>query len=479
MKFVSTRNSNICVNSKQAIIDGLANDGGLYVPIKIHKIKNLYNLKDLNYQDLAFNIISNIFDDIDKNDLRKIINESYNTNFIYEDITPINKINNKYFLDLSAGPTSAFKDIALQFLPRLLCILNDDNKKIVILTATSGDTGKAALEGFKNLNNTAIKVLYPYKMVSTIQERQMTTTDGNNTEVIAVKGNFDDCQKLVKDIMQNETLDNIHLTSANSINIARLIAQCVYYFKAYFDLLNSKEIEINQKVDFIVPTGNFGDILAGYLAKLMGLPINKLVIASNSNNVLTDFVNTGEYNANRVLYNTISPSIDILISSNLERLLYLISEDDSLVNKLMNDLKIYKTFKIDDSLLNKIKDTFLAFDCSEDECLKTIKDYYDKYNYLIDTHTAIATKVSEKYQTTCPQIILATASAFKFSKDVYYAITNKKIKDDLDAMNILNEYTNKSIPVNLAKLKTMKIIHSKVINKDDKEYIIESLRKIK
>lgn len=475
MYFISSRNINEKVDSKKAIINGLASDGGLYVPSSINKIDDIYSLANLSYKDLAYKIISIFFDDLDQTKLKDAINKAYSDNFSSKEVTPLKKVNDKYFLELYHGPTSAFKDVALQFLPRVLSICADE-KEIVILSATSGDTGKAALEGFKDVDNTRILILYPYKMVSTIQERQMSTTLGNNTEVLAIKGNFDDCQKLVKDILENNKFEDIHLTSANSINIARLIPQIVYYFKAYFDLLNKNEIKKNELVDFVVPTGNFGDILAGYIAKQLGLPIDKLVCASNENNVLTDFINTGIYNSNRDLINTIAPSIDILVSSNLERLLYLKSNDDKLVKELMDSLKNNKEYKIKNDLLNSIKEDFIGICDNENDSRNIIKKYYESYNYLMDTHTAVAAYASDKYNTNNKQVILSTASPFKFSKDVYYALTNRTLEDNLECMEELSKYTKLNIPYNLANLKNLDVRFKEVINKEYKEIIINKLR---
>ena len=349
------------------------------------------------------------------------------------------------------------------------------DKEIAILSATSGDTGKAALEGFKDVKNTRILVLYPHNMVSLIQERQMLTTLGNNTNVISINGNFDDCQRIVKNILENYHNNNIFLTSANSINIARLVPQIVYYFKAYLDLINNKEIKDKQKVDFIVPTGNFGDILAGYIAKEMGLPIGKLVCASNINNVLTDFFNTGIYNSNRQLYNTSSPSIDILISSNLERYLYLKTKDSDLVKSLMEDLKNNKFFKISNELLKEINEDFSAYWSNEDEIKNVLKYYYENFNYLIDTHTAVGASVINKYKSDNKKIVLATASPFKFSKDVYYYLTDKKIEDNLRSMDLLNEYTNIEIPNSLKNLKDLTVRFNKTYNKDQINEIIKEL----
>ena len=472
MQYINSRNANEIVDSKTAIINGLAQNGGLYVPQEINKIDDIYKLKDLDYKQLASNIISIFFSELDINDC---VNKAYGNNFDNVDITPLKKINDDYFLELYHGPTCAFKDVALQFLPHVLTKSNSDDKPIVILSATSGDTGKAALEGFKDVDNTRICVLYPYKMVSIVQERQMSTTSGNNTNVIAVKGNFDDCQRIVKEILEDNKLDNIHLTSANSINIARLIPQVVYYFKAYFDLLNKQEIKQDELVDYYVPTGNFGDILAGYIAKKLGLPVNKLVCASNKNNVLTDFLNNGIYKADRPFYNTMEPSIDILVSSNLERLLYLKSKDDKLVKELMESLKTNKEYKISNELLSSIKEDFIGVDAKEDEVKQVIKEYYDKYHYLIDPHSAVALVASKKVNSTNKKIILSTASPFKFSKDVYKCITNEEIDDDLNAIETLENYTNLKAPDSLSSLKNKEVRFKEVIDIQDKEYLLKVL----
>ena len=470
MKYINTRNDKEIVDSSEAIVNGLALNGGLYAPDQINKINDIYKLRYLDYKQLANSIISLFFSDVED-----CIDKAYGDNFDSSDITPIKKVNDEYFLELHHGPTCAFKDVALQFLPHILLKSNNDNKPIVILSATSGDTGKAALEGFRDVPNTKICILYPYKMVSTVQERQMSSTLGNNTEVLAVKGNFDDCQRLVKDILENNKLDDIHLTSANSINIARLIPQVVYYFKAYFDLLNKDEISKDELVDYYVPTGNFGDILAGYIAKLLGLPIDKLICASNSNNVLTDFLNKGIYKADRPLYNTMEPSIDILVSSNLERLLYLKSKDTNLVNRLMEDLRKNKEYQISEELLSSIKQDFKGIYVKENEVSKIIKEYYDKYNYLIDPHTAVALMAAKKDNSKNKKVILSTASPFKFSKDVYKCLTEKEVNDDLNAIETLEKYTNLKAPNSLSNLKNMEVRFKEVIEKDDKDIIINKL----
>ncbi len=472
MKYINSRNANEIVDSKTAIINGLASNGGLYVPYNIKKIDDIYKLRNLSYKELANQIITIFFCELD---IKDCVNKAYGDNFDTKEITPIKKINGDYFLELYHGPTCAFKDIALQFLPHILIKSNSDNKPIVILSATSGDTGKAALEGFKDVDNTKICVLYPYKMVSIVQERQMSTTGGNNTEVIAVKGNFDDCQRMVKDILENNGLEDIHLTSANSINIARLIPQVVYYFKAYFDLLNNNEINKDDKVDYYVPTGNFGDILAGYIAKQLGLPVGKLICASNKNNVLTDFLNDGVYKADREFYNTMEPSIDILVSSNLERLLFLKSKDDKLVKDLMESLKINKKYKISKELLSSIKEDFIGVDAKENEVKEVIKEYFEKYNYLIDPHSAVALVASKKVNSNNKKVILSTASPFKFSKDVYKCLTEEEINDDLKAIEILEDYTKLKAPKSLSVLKNLEVRFKEVIDSKDKKYLIDKL----
>lgn len=471
MRYLNTRNDDEIVSFKKAVINGLAKDGGLYVPESIDKIDDICKFKDLSYQELANKILSFFIED----DILTYINKAYSANFDDKKICPVKKINGSYFLELFHGPTSAFKDIALQLLPYIIISSKGDDKDIVILSATSGDTGKAALEGFSGVKGSKITILYPYNMVSKIQERQMTTTKGDNVDVIAINGNFDDCQSLVKDILENHRSNNIHLNSANSINIARLLPQIVYYFSSYFELLNTREIEKDEKVDYYVPTGNFGDILAGYIAKEMGLPINKLVCASNSNNVLTDFINTGIYDINRPFINTIEPSIDILISSNLERLLYFKSKDTRLIQDLMQSLKINKKYQVSDTLLNSIQKDFKGIWVSEEEVIKAIKDVYQKDAYLLDPHTAIAYVASKKDKSKYKQVILATASPYKFSKDVYKCLTGKQIKDDLNAIDILEDFTKTKAPANLKQLKDLPIRFREVLDVKDKMTIIKKL----
>ena len=466
MEYVSSVNSEKRVDAAQAIIDGLSSDGGLYTPLFEHKF-DLNELKDLSYQDLSYVIISYFFADLDLDQLRKDIYEAYDEKFDDPDITPLTKLSDSYLLELFHGQTYAFKDLALSLLPKLL--LNAYGKKnyrkdIAILTATSGDTGKAALESFRDINHTSITVLYPEDGVSPIQKKQMATSKGDNVYVLAIKGNFDDCQRIVKQAYVSDRIKNectgLILSSANSINIGRLVPQIVYYYKAYFDLVRNGEISLNDKVNFVVPTGNFGDILAGYLAKMSGLPVNRLICASNSNNVLTDFINTGVYDIRRDFYTTISPSMDILISSNLERLLYLLSEDSDYVKQLMDELKKNRRYEVNEELFTKIRGNFSAYYADEENCLKTIRETFEKDKVMIDPHTAVALNAYRQYKAFSDDetvsIVLSTASPFKFGKDVLKAFDIEE-DDPMKAMKILSEMCHRDIPHNLAILDKMEI----------------------
>ena len=473
MRYINTRNKEEIVGFKEAVIKGLASNGGLYVPY-INKINDIYKLKKLPYKELAKKILNEFID----YDISAYLEKAYGNNFDNKEICPLKQVGSNYFLELFHGPTLAFKDIALQLLPYLLTSSNLLKKDIAILSATSGDTGKAALEGFKNVKNTKIVILYPYNRISKIQERQMISTSGNNVNVLAVNGNFDDCQTLVKNILENSHSSQIQLTSANSINIGRLLPQIVYYFSSYFILLNKNEIKKDEKIDYYVPTGNFGNILAGYIAKEMGLPINKLICCSNANNVLTNFINKGIYDIQRPLLKTMEPSIDILISSNLERLLFLKSNDDQLIEELMVKLKKEQKYQIPTKLLNDIQKDFIGEWANEKQVKEAIKEVYTNYHYLIDPHTAIAYAISKKIKTKNKKVILATASPFKFSKDIYECLTDKKINDDLNAIDILEAYSQIKAPSNLKILKDLPIRFNKIINIDDKEKIIEELNNI-
>ena len=479
MKYISTRNKNKVVSSSEAIIQGLAADGGLYTPQSLDQKVDLSSALKMNYLELAQYILSLFLSDFSQEQIQQCVRNAYQNSFENNEVAPLCKYHDGWLMELWHGPTSAFKDVALTLLPHLLTAAyknQNENDLISILTATSGDTGKAAINGFADVKNTAITVLYPEIGVSDIQKRQMRTSLGKNVEVIAVKGNFDDCQQIVKEAMKNSVVLNackhMKLSSANSINIGRLLPQIVYYFDSYTKLVKSGDIQLGDAVNFIVPSGNFGNILAGYLAKKLGLPVKKLVCASNSNNVLTEFIRTGSYNANRAFIPTISPSMDILVSSNLERLLFLLSNhNDVLINQYMSSLKEDGHYTISDELRHALQESFTAYDCSEEECKKVIYDTFHNEHILIDPHTAVAVHACHAYKQesndTAPCIVLSTASAYKFAKDVYAALTGKSCDDEFEAMYALHDYTSVAIPKNLACLKDMPIRFTKVIEKED------------
>lgn len=479
MKYISTRNKDKVVSSSEAILQGLAADGGLYTPQSLDQKVDLSSALKMNYLELAQYILSLFLSDFSHEQIQQCVQNAYQNSFENNEVAPLCKYHDGWLMELWHGPTSAFKDVALTLLPHLLTAAyknQNENDLISILTATSGDTGKAAINGFADVKNTAITVLYPEIGVSDIQKRQMRTSLGKNVEVIAVKGNFDDCQQIVKEAMKNPVVLNackhMKLSSANSINIGRLLPQIVYYFDSYTKLVTSGDIQLGDAVNFIVPSGNFGNILAGYLAKKLGLPVKKLVCASNSNNVLTEFIRTGSYNANRAFIPTISPSMDILVSSNLERLLFLLSDhNDVLINQYMISLKEDGHYTISDELRHALQESFTAYDCSEEECKKVIYDTFHNEHILIDPHTAVAVHACHAYKQesndTTPCIVLSTASAYKFAKDVYAALTGKSCDDEFEAMYALHDYTSVAIPKNLACLKDMPIRFTKVIEKED------------
>ena len=479
MKYISTRNKEKTVSVSEAIIQGLADDGGLYTPQALDQKVDLASTLKMSYFELAQYILSLFLSDFSHEQIQQCVQNAYQNSFENNEVAPLRKYSDGWLMELWHGPTSAFKDVALTLLPHLLTAAyqnQNENDLISILTATSGDTGKAAINGFADVKNTAITVLYPEIGVSDIQKRQMQTSLGKNVEVIAVKGNFDDCQRIVKDAMKDpvvlEACKHMKLSSANSINIGRLIPQIVYYFDSYAKLVNHGDIQLGDVVNFVVPSGNFGNILAGFLAKQLGLPVKKLVCASNSNNVLTEFIRTGTYNANRAFIPTISPSMDILVSSNLERLLFLLSNhNDTLINQYMSSLKNDGQYTISDDLRKQLQESFAAYDCSEDECKKVIHDTFHKEHILIDPHTAVAVHACHAYKQesndNTPCIVLSTASAYKFAKDVYTALTEKSCTDEFEAMNALHDYTSIAIPKNLACLKDMEICFTNTVKKED------------
>ena len=459
--YISTRGNFDKVKASQAIKLGMVPNGGLFVPEIIPEInmEELYQINDNLYQETAKSILKLFLDDYSEEEINECVNNAYNEdNFAHPAMAPVVKLKEgTYILELWYGPTAAFKDMALQIMP---CFLSkaikkvNSEKEVVILVATSGDTGKAALEGFKNVPGIKIIVFFPRDGVSKVQELQMTTTDGNNTYVVAVKGNFDDCQSAVKEIFADSSFKEIlenrgyELSSANSINWGRLLPQIVYYFTAYLELVREKEITPGEKVNFIVPTGNFGNILAGWYAK-MGLPVNRMICASNENKVLTDFFLTGEYDSNRNFKQTNSPSMDILISSNLERFLFEVTGHDAQkINKWMTDLKTNGKFIIDQETKEAIEETLTGGFATEPETLATIKEVFSTEGYTLDTHTAVAVKVYDEFvQKTSDQtksIIDSTASPFKFNSSVLEAIKGKEAVLGKDEFTIIEELSKVS-----------------------------------
>lgn len=465
--YTSTRSKDITVTASEGILQGLAPDGGLFVPNFIYNIQlDKTKFSGKNYGELALEIFTPLLNDFSEKQIKDAIqNAYYSGKFEFQEPVALEKVKDRYFLELFHGPTSAFKDMALTILPYLMVesMKNmNSNNKILILTATSGDTGKAALEGFANVDNISILVFYPKDGVSTIQEKQMLTQVGDNTRVVGVSGNFDDTQNGVKEILNDTQLAeelakvNVLFSSANSINIGRLIPQVVYYFYSYYELLKRSEITENEKINFVVPTGNFGNILAAYYAKQLGLPINKLICASNANKALTDFFETGTYDRNRDFYRTSSPSMDILISSNLERLLYDVSnEDPATVGDLMEQLKTQGSYQASQALMEKTQ-LFYAGSADEAQTAQSIKHIFDETHYLTDPHTAVANKVYEDYVKdtgdTTKTVIVSTASPYKFGRSVYESIFGASNLDDYALLDLLAQKTNTQIPSPLKDL---------------------------
>ncbi len=486
MKYVSTRGMAGEVSSKQAIIKGLADDGGLFVPVEIPKIDIDSLLYEEDYKELAYEVMKLFLTDFTEDELKKCINNAYDDKFDEELIAPVVKVEDYYVLELFHGATSAFKDMALSILPHLLTTsVKSENmgEDIVILTATSGDTGKAALAGFANVKATKIIVFYPDGGVSEIQKKQMVTQAGDNVSVVAVKGNFDDTQTGVKNIFSNkqfgeEMLDKgYRLSSANSINIGRLVPQIVYYFHAYLQLVRASEIQFGQKVDFTVPTGNFGDILAGFYARQMGLPVGKLVVASNDNKVLVDFFRSGNYDKNRQFILTTSPSMDILVSSNLERLINFYYGDEK-TSQAMKNLVEDGKYSLD---LSTVFDDFDADFATVDEVKSTIASVYDATTYLVDPHTAVAINVSKKYRNSSnsqnKMVVLSTASPYKFPKSVLNAV-KESLDDNLTVEELVEELRNimrLPLPKGIANAIEDQEIHDMVIDKEEMKEVVGKL----
>ena len=479
MFYLSTRNLKIRKTPAEAVLQGIADDGGLYMPESFETAKfPMEKLSALSGKEISATVLSLLFSG-DKmfngsfEEALGAVSRAYDGKFDGEDFAPLSSVNDAYVMELYHGPTCAFKDVALQLLPQLMALskkATGEQDEIVILTATSGDTGSAALSGFSDVDGVKIIVFYPKKGISAVQERQMVSVDGKNTCVVSVNGNFDDAQSGVKNIFANLNLPKgVKLSSANSINIGRLAPQVAYYFKAYRDLMANGRIKMGDKVNFIVPTGNFGDILAGYFAKQMGLPVGKLVCASNENKVLTDFFENGTYNKNRAFHITKSPSMDILISSNLERLLYLTCGAPKCAD-YMAQLKEKGEYTLTKEELQKIRAEFDAGFTNDEETLATIKNVYEKYGYLMDTHTAVAWSVYEKWAKESGNndvsVVLSTASPYKFSSSVMNAL-GKSYENEFDALNKLNAYTGAKIPSSLDGIENKVAVHNVTVEKDE------------
>ena len=474
MQYHSTRNDKVTVDSAQAVLSGLAPDGGLYVPQSLPALDVQAVLK-MSTMDMAKEIIGKLLPDIDN--MAALVEKAYKGRFESDALTPTVQAGAFSVLELFRGPTSAFKDVALCMLPQLLTAAKAQKgvtEDIMILTATSGDTGKAALEGFHDVKGVKICVFYPDGGVSQVQRAQMVTQQGGNVGVCAVKGNFDDAQTGVKNIfaqaVEGKLPGSYRLSTANSINIGRLAPQITYYFKAYADLIHSGKITFGDYVNFCVPTGNFGDILAGWLAKQLGLPVGKLLCASNANNVLTDFMESGTYDRRRVLHKTTSPSMDILVSSNLERLLYFLSGDTDLVARLMQQLNETGCYTVPKTLLQQIQTQFGWGCCSDEKAAQIIEKVFRETGYLCDPHTANAWAVAEDYVNRtgdgAPMVVLSTASPYKFPAAVLEALGQTPAADGFDQMAQLSRLTGTKIPHNLAILKDKPERHTAVICKD-------------
>lgn len=488
MNYKSTRGFNKLFTASEAVIKGLCDDGGLFVPESFPKLSvPVEKLAELDYRETAYIVLKEYFTDYTEDELRNCINNAYDSKFDTDEFAPVVKKGDQYFLELFHGKTIAFKDMALSILPHLLTTAlkkNNIDKEVVILTATSGDTGKAALAAFADVENTRIIVFYPHGGVSKIQELQMVTEKGKNTKVVSVKGNFDDCQTGVKNIFNNaqlkEELDKkgYVFSSANSINIGRLFPQVAYYVYAYGRMVKMGEIKAGEKINFVVPTGNFGNILAGYYAKMMGLPIDKLICASNDNKVLFDFFMSGEYNRNREFILTSSPSMDILISSNLERLIYIIAGCDAKKNaELMKDLSSDGVYTITDEMKSNLKD-FIGEYADEEAVFDTIKKLYDETGYVIDTHTAVAATADINIEQDNKSVVVSTASPYKFTRNVLKALNVSDAldenKDDFELVDELNKISGVKVPNAVEEIRSAKILHDTVIEVNEMEALVRN-----
>ena len=484
MSFFSTRGES-CVTASQAILRGIAPDGGLYVPAMFQAVQpeRLTSLMEMSYEQRAVAVLKRFLEDFSLKEIEDSVRAAYSRErFTVPEVAPVRQLDSAtWSLELFHGPTLAFKDMALQLLPHLLKLSaekNGEDREICILVATSGDTGKAALEGFRDVPGTSCTVFYPLDGVSDVQRLQMVTTGGNNTHVIAVRGNFDDAQTGVKELFGSESFreemaaKGRTLSSANSINLGRLVPQVVYYFSAYAELLKTNAISAGEPVNFCVPTGNFGDILAGYYARCMGLPVNKLICASNRNNVLTDFFNTGIYSTHRTFFKTISPSMDILVSSNLERLLYEAADrDGTLIRTWMTQLKESGSYSVGEQRRDWLLDTFWG-DCADNkDTLGEIRKRWEQDHYLMDPHTAVAGHVLREYRRKTgddtPSVIVSTASPYKFAADVLSALTGGNAGGDpFSASEEIQKLTGIPMPEQVRKLRELQVRHTAECDKD-------------
>ena len=491
--YKSTRNSNLKVTASEAILTGLAPDGGLFVPEKLPTLDvSMEQLKDMSYQETAYAVMKQFLTDFTEEELKDCIRKAYDSKFDTEEIAPLVKVDDTYYLELFHGATIAFKDMALSILPHLLTTSAKKNhveNEIVILTATSGDTGKAALAGFADVEGTRIIVFYPKNGVSKVQELQMVTQKGSNVDVVAIHGNFDNAQSGVKAMFEDKELaqelaaKGYQFSSANSINIGRLVPQVAYYVNAYAKLLANEEIAEGELINVVVPTGNFGNILAAYYAKQMGVPIDKLICASNKNKVLFDFFQTGTYDKNREFVLTTSPSMDILISSNLERLIYLIAgEDSEKTRELMEELKDSGSYTITEDMKEKLSD-FASGYSDEAETAESIRENYEKTGYVIDTHTAVAAHVCEQYRIKTGDakkcVIASTASPYKFVKSVMTAIDEKYADaDEFELLKVLEETSGVEMPQAIKDILDANILHTLECDADKMKETVKGILQV-
>ena len=475
MNYISTRTVDGEKRSAAYVIKkGLAEDGGLYIPENIPALDEVAvtALCGMSYTERAAYILSLFLTDYSEQELKTAAEEAYSADKFGGPAAPIARVGESYFLELWHGPTSAFKDMALQIMPRLLSLSlgkTNETKDAFILVATSGDTGKAALEGYCDIDRVGIQVFYPVNGVSNIQKKQMASQKGKNVKVVAINGNFDDAQSGVKAIFANEEAKKMlesrgkFFSSANSINWGRLAPQIVYYISAYCDLVKEGEIKYGDLLDVTVPTGNFGNILAAYIAKKMGLPLGKLVCASNKNDILADFINTGVYDKRREFFTTVSPSMDILISSNLERLLWFVLGAEK-TRDCMEKLNRDGIYKLDDEAMEIIRKDFAGISCSEEETKETIKSVFAEYGYLCDTHTAVAANAAKKYDGKNKMLVVSTASPYKFAPAVLSALGEEVPADDFDALDKLFAVTKCAIPKNLANLRDAEVRFTETVD---------------